>query len=154
QAEETYDDNCQVQREIGNRLIELVVNDRREFQRIIDLGCGTGLVTAQLANQINYRDFHAIDIADLLLAKAKERLAHHSIQTYSAYFDRLPTYDFSFDLVFSNMALQWSRCLIASLTCFASLLTPGGLFAFSIPLPGTFNELKPYFSLQYFFDAS
>jgi malonyl-CoA O-methyltransferase len=121
--------------------------------KIIDLGCGTGIITEQLISTFTYTDFHAIDFADQILAKAATRLASTNATLYTADFDNLPAATQSFDLVFSNMALHWSHHFLQTLEVLISKLNHNGMIAFSVPLSDTLHELQPYFSINPFFSA-
>ena len=78
-AANTYDDHSSTQQHAGKKLISLLLNDCRRADRMIDLGCGTGTTTEQLAKRIHYQHFHAIDIADQLLAKTECRLSAYGL---------------------------------------------------------------------------
>ncbi|RDI42426.1 methyltransferase domain-containing protein [Aquicella lusitana] len=153
-ASHSYDEQCQPQQYIGSKLLRLLMLSSPSSQRIMDLGCGTGLVTAELARTFTYQDFHAIDISNESLCLAAKRLHCLGIKTYEADFDRLSAYGTPFDIIFSNMALHWSTCFISTLSRLSTLLSPHGTLAFSIPLPGTFHELQNAYSRYYFFDQT
>lgn len=148
-ASKTYDTHSGLQQSIGENLIALISEQQRETHRIIDLGCGTGRVTEKLAHTFSYQTLHAIDIASELLKKTRERLPHCDV--YEANFDQLSVAPHPFDLVFSNMALQWSTDLTHTLQSISHQLNPSGLIAFSIPLSGTLAELKHHYALNHFF---
>lgn len=146
-ANKTYDQHCGLQQSTGEKLIGLTRPLISHINHIIDLGCGTGLTTEKVAHAFSYRTFHALDIAKELLNKTKQRLP--SIVIHESSFDDLP--DQHFDLIFSNMALQWSQDLSHTLATIKSRLSPKGLLVFSIPLAGTLIELKHNYALNHFF---
>jgi malonyl-CoA O-methyltransferase len=150
-ANESYDDHCALQKNIGNNLVDYLTQFNYKTSRIIDLGCGTGIVTEHLMNTLTYHDFHAIDFAERMLIKTRGRLASTNIKIYSANFDNLPTFTQKFDLIFSNMALHWSNHLLQTLEMIIKQLSKNGIIAFSVPLPGTLAELQPHFSINSFF---
>lgn len=147
-ASMTYDQHAVIQACIGENLIQSLCYFRSKFKHVIDAGCGTGYTTRLLANAISFADFDAIDIADLLLAQARESLA--DINYLSLSYDHI-VQNADTDLIFSNMALHWSNSLVHTLKVFYNALDDQGLLAFSIPLRGTFNEIANQFSLQKFF---
>lgn len=150
-AAPTYDAHACAQFTIGEKLLKLISAYTFSSPRIIDLGCGTGFITQKLLHQFKHADCHAVDIADQLLESARKRL---DAKIYEADFDDLPPYDHQFDIIFSNMALQWSSNLISSFNKISLLSNANGLLAFSIPLPGTFTELAPHFAINPFFTAN
>lgn len=141
-AANSYDDNCLVQQQVGKKLIQLAKSYLETTpSNLIDLGCGTGIITEELAAQFDFQTFHAIDIATKLLKLASDRLKHTGVQVYPTNFDELPSIHSSFDLIFSNMALHWSTNIALTFKSLIALMNPHSLFAFSIPLTGTFLEL-------------
>lgn len=150
-AASTYDDHSYIQQYAGKYLIDLVKMHMPDAQYLLDLGCGTGVTTQSLAQRYQYKHFDAIDIADHLLIKAKQRLQSYSINIYDADFNRPYSSPLSFDLIFSNMALHWSNDLSATLAKIHQQLTHDGCLAFSIPLAGTFKELQPNFAIHSFY---
>lgn len=91
------------QREWGNTLIDelSIVGD----ERILDLGCGNGLLTRQLAGKVPNGQVIGIDSSPGMLEVAKEkRLSNMTVQLMDIndlYFDQ------EFDIVFSNATLHW-----------------------------------------------
>ncbi len=140
-AVSTYDAHCNTQKLIGNTLLNRFLCYTSRVENIIDLGCGTGLITEQLALKFRYKNFYAIDIADKLLLKAKERLTPYGIKTHEGDFNNFSYKDILFDLAFSNMALHWGLRFDQILFTIHQNLVPRGFIAISLPLVGTFSEL-------------
>ena len=137
----TYDQGSYPQQIIGNNLIGLICKYLTSYNTIIDLGCGTGIITEQLARCIHYKFFYAIDISEQLILHAQSRLLPRGINVFTQDFDQLNFPDILFDLVFSNMALHWSGDILSSLQRINHSLAPNGIIACTIPLTGTFAEL-------------
>lgn len=151
-AESSYDANNVLQLEVGNHLIELTKTYCKKHDYLIDIGCGTGSTTANLASSFRFHTLHAIDIADALLAKAKEKLsAKKNTYIYEADFNKPLGPEQAFDLVFSNMALHWGQNFNACLAELLKLMHSKSMLAFSIPLAGTLSQLKPQYALNPFF---
>lgn len=149
-AAATYNAYAQTQTTVGEDLIYHLVSLRDEFDHVIDLGCGTGLITNTLANSVDYHQLDAIDIADELL-KQGDMLANPDIDFYEMNFDELKDED-CYELVFSNMALHWSSHFTRTLANIHKALTRDGLLAFTIPVSGTFAEMRNSYSTNEFFD--
>ena len=116
-----YDDRHAFVWKHGSSLVELL--DPQPGERILDLGCGTGHLTASLAEK---------GVAVVGLDHSEEMLA----QARSAYphlpFVQGDARDFSFpepfDAVFSNAVLHWVRPPEAVIGCVRKSLRPGGRF--------------------------
>lgn len=152
-AANSYDEHSLIQQQTGMTLTRLLQNQQPRADSLLDLGCGTGITTQFLASHYQYQTFHAIDIAPRLLTKANLRLKSLGIHVYALDFDQLPDTLTSFDIVFSNMALQWSNHLAATLQRLQDFLQDKGTLAFSLPLSGTLHELQSHCETNFFHEA-
>ena len=84
----------------GHDLVELC--DPRPGERVLDLGCGTGELTAMLAAR--GATVTGLDASEDMLAPARVR---HPALAFTAADAQALTYDAAFDAVFSNAALHW-----------------------------------------------
>jgi len=110
---------------------------------ILEVGCGTGLLTKRLIESFPEAKIIATDIAQGMVEFAKKTLAPSppNIEFIEAEGEGLPFEDNTFDLVISSSALQWMDCRKA-LAEFKRVLKPGGTLAFSTYGPKTLIELK------------
>jgi malonyl-CoA O-methyltransferase len=143
-AASTYDQYSYPQQMIGNKLIELVLKHRSSADYIMDLGCGSGIITETLIQKLKNKITFALDMSEGLLKKAKNRLAHLNIQFYKYNFDHLKIKKQTLDLIFSNLALHWSMNFHNILRLVNHGLRDNGLFAFTVPLEDTFIELTAF----------
>ena len=133
----TYDHNAYVQYRVGLSLIKQIPQEN--FAKVIDLGCGTGLITEKLLATIMHQEIHACDFASNLLAIAKARLKDHHVIFHERDFEEAAYKNF--DLVFANMSFQWSVDFCALLSNIFENLSQNGILSFSMPIHGTFREL-------------
>ena len=118
---DAYDGGHSFVFEYGESVVDLLEPERDE--RILDLGCGTGHLTARIAE--SGATAVGLDAAEAMVAEAREThpecaFVHGDARSFS--FDR------PFDAVFSNAALHWIPEQDAVLDSVADALRPGGRF--------------------------
>jgi trans-aconitate methyltransferase len=105
--------------QFGGSLLELL--QPRAGERILDLGCGTGQLTAEIARA--GADVTGLDYSSDMLEKARANYPGIPFVLADAATFRLPE---SFDAVFSNAALHWVRDHEAAVEAIGRALRPGG----------------------------
>lgn len=95
-----YDNKHSFVAEYGKGLLEFVPVDKE--QRILDLGCGTGVLTEQLLKYAGY--VLGVDGSEDMVAKAKENYPDIDFEVNDAL--KLP-YSNEWDVVFSNAVFHW-----------------------------------------------
>ena len=118
---ELYKDKCAFVWQHGESLLELL--DPKPGERILDLGCGTGPLTARIAE--SGAQVIGMDQSPEMLTQA--RAAYPDLE-----FVQGDARDFAFaepfDAVFSNAALHWVKQPEWAIRCVANTLRPGGRF--------------------------
>src|ERR1039458_9223676 len=99
-------------------------------ERVVDLGCGAGNVTAILRQRFPDSDTLGVDGSDAMLAKASEaapgcRFVQGDFSTW--------TPEVAPDLIYSNAALHWVSQHETLFPRLVSLLAPGGVLAVQMP---------------------
>lgn len=140
-----YDGAATVIREIGRRLVEHLDPIRVDPERILDVGVGTGVDTAEVARRFRGARAYGIDISLPMLSSARRRRS-------GRWFSRpryvcgdaqnLPIASGGVQLVFSNATLEWCDDPDAVFREIARVLTPGGLLMLSTFGPDTLRELR------------
>lgn len=138
-----YDRHAALEREVGSRLMERLDFQRRDPERIIDLGSGTGLFSSALKRRFRKAEVVGLD-ASMAMSQALSRRSgfRHPLRAVCADLSLMPFADRSADLLFSNLALQWSQNLGSLIAEFRRVLRPGGLLLFSSLGPVSLRELK------------
>jgi trans-aconitate methyltransferase len=117
---QTYAQNAAFVHELAGGVLEWLAPQNGE--RILDLGCGDGQLTARLKDSG----------ADVTGADADPRMVDASrargIQAHHAAAESLPFAEGFFDAVFSNAALHWVRDQDAMMAEVRRVLKPGGRF--------------------------
>ncbi|QTS83921.1 methyltransferase domain-containing protein [Coxiella endosymbiont of Amblyomma nuttalli] len=151
-ASDTYDTYSFIQREVCKNLLKQLKNLSFRHDVIADFACGTGISTQEIMNAFSCRTLYAIDFSDKLLAKAKNKKLGSKVVFILADFDDIVFLKNCFQLLVCNMGFQWALDLKHTLTTSFLQLADFGVMAFSIPLQGTFHELKNDYR-NYFLDS-
>lgn len=145
-----YDRHAVVQRRVAEDLADAIAalplsRQRGDRLRLLEIGCGTGFLTAALARRGLGGDWLVTDIAPAMLERCHARMAGQShaarltFQTLDGQAPALPD-DARFDLVCSSLAFQWFDQPATAADRLARHLAPGGVLAFTTLLAGTFAE--------------
>lgn len=163
-ASGTYDDAAALQRTVGKALLTGMVGQTLS-STLLDLGCGTGFLTAELLavkapGQL--QAVVAVDIAQGMLETTRTKLAGYGNVSYiCADAEFLPFVADAVDGVVSNLALQWCRNLTGVFSDLRRVIKPRGQLLFSTFGPQTLQELKAawgqvddYVHVNDFYDAT
>lgn len=134
-----YDEAARVQQFVADCLLNNVAQIDPKPCKILDLGSGTGYCISPLKAGFPKAALFGLDFAYSMCRRAQEKNAHSVI---CADFDFLPFPSACFDLIFSNLALQWSLHLSATLREISRTLTSGGHLVFSTLSAGSLWELE------------
>jgi trans-aconitate 2-methyltransferase len=119
---ETYDAVSDPQLEWGIEVLERL--ELRGDEVVVDAGCGSGRVTAELAERLPNGRVIAVDGSEAMVEKAKERLGDHADYVFSD----LVELELSepVDLVFSTATFHWIGDHDALFRQLHRALKPGG----------------------------
>jgi trans-aconitate methyltransferase len=126
-----YAEASSPQAEAAGDLLKLASVGRAED--VLDIGCGTGALTAELARLAPEGGVTGIDPSEEMIDAAKKAaggLSNVRLMRVSA---EEMAFDSEFDLAFSNSAMQWVKAQRAALERVMSALRPGGRLAFQFP---------------------
>lgn len=142
-AAASYDQAAALQQEVGRQLLERLDLMKLQPRRVLDLGCGTGQCIPGLMSRYKGADVVVLDIALPMLGRARRRgrwlRRPHCV---CADAERLPFGDACFDLIFSNLMLQWCVDLEVVFRELQRVLRPGGLLLFTSFGPDSLRELR------------
>jgi len=115
----------------------------RGDERILDLGCGDGKVTAELARRVPRGDVMGVDSSEDMVRKATEAFPPSSGLRLS--FLRMDARELSFteefDVVFSSAVLHWVKDHGPVLSGVSRSLKPGGRLLFQMGGKGNGEEI-------------
>jgi len=142
-AASRYDEAAILQREVAERVLERLELIKLEPQRILDLGCGTGLNSKALDKRYKKAQLISLDLAPGMLKEARKHKAWLSKQRFiCGDAEALPLADNSVDLIFSSLTIQWCHDLDSLFKECLRVLKPGGLLMFATLGPDTLHELR------------
>jgi trans-aconitate methyltransferase len=109
----------------GEGLVELL--DPKPGERILDLGCGSGQLTAKIAEAGAH--VIGIDLSPDMIAQARANYPQIEFDIDFSVADATSfTLDQPVDAVFSNAVLHWVKDAAAAIECVYRALKPGGRF--------------------------
>ncbi len=133
-----YDKYADVQKRAALELAEEI--KEKNFNKILEIGCGTGNYTLLLREKFRNARLKAIDISKNMIEVAKEKLKDRDIEFIVEDGENLGS-DGEFDLITSSACFQWFDDLEKALMKYRDLLKSSGIILFSIFGPSTFWEL-------------
>lgn len=149
---ETYNENAKVQKKMAEKLISYL--DRKNFDSILEIGCGTGLLTELVNKNLNFSNYKANDIVkncNHFISRINPNISFVAgdIEEY------INSSDENYDLIISNAAFQWVEDLESFIEKLLQKLRPNGILLFSTFGKENFREIffisgktLPYYSIS------
>ncbi len=131
-------------REMLCSLVDYLPRKEKQYQSILEIGCGTGNLSVLLSKEFPSANLHVLDLSGESLDVCRTRLQGHSqVQTLHRDIRQAEFPAQSFDLVISSIAIHHlnsaeKRDLFAR--CY-EWLTPSGVFAFADQFRGSTPEI-------------
>lgn len=141
----TYDQHAVLQNECAIRLTQLIEQSIPDLVSgpVLEIGCGTGLLTEKIIPQILPRPFLITDISSSMLEVCKNKLSAKDFREQIRFkvldgeqIDQVEEYA----LIVSGMTFQWFLNFEESLARVFRTLKPGGLLIFSFLEEESFPE--------------
>lgn len=101
--------------------------DVRGGQRVLDVGCGPGALTAELVTRVGPASVSAVDPSEPFVAAARAR--HPGVDVRQASAEELPFPDDAFDGALAQLVVHFMSDPVAGLTEMARVTRPGGVVA-------------------------
>lgn len=137
-----YDSSATVQRVVGSHLARLVGElTLPEHPVVLEIGCGTGLFTRSALSCLDPTLWLATDISLDMIKICRGNLTSDTRVLFTCMDGEVPaTLSTGFDLVCTNLAVQWFDDLAGTLEKLAHLVKRNGWLAFTTLMAGTFSE--------------
>jgi malonyl-CoA O-methyltransferase len=134
----TYDLFSSLHREIADKLFAQVAREHAP-SALLDVGCGTGYLTARLKDHFPQSKIIGLDFAKGMLEVARSK--QEDIIWILADGNHLPFSSGCFDIVISNLAYQWAQDLSRAFSQAKRVLIPNGVLACTLFGYNTCEEL-------------
>lgn len=141
---QTYERNAQVQADVDSHLMELVSRyESIRLQRVLEIGCCTGMLTAALCDQHHVDTLFLNDLVPELCESAAQRVKGKvgEISLHQGNIEQIALPQ-KLDLIISTSTFQWLANLPVCFRRFADALVEDGFLVCSLFGPGTMAELK------------
>ena len=135
----SYNKNAKVQKQMAEKTINYL--SEAKYDSVLEIGCGTGLLTDFAINKINFEEYIALDIVsecENFIKKLNKEIKFISCDAE----DFIENTDKKFDLILSNAAIQWVENLPDFVRKLAGKLNPNGILLFSTFGKENFREIN------------
>lgn len=145
-AAATYDAHAKLQRELADDLALNLCRFQTRFDRVLEVGAGTGFLTTRLSRDCGIGTYYINDLSAELAQSAKRNAqANHAscidFELLSGDGEHIAWPD-DLDLVASSSCVQWFKNPLSLIDSAAESLVDNGMLAFTTFLPGTFHETE------------
>lgn len=123
-------------------------------QEVLDVGCGTGLLTAELVRRVEPSSVTAVDPSESFVEAVRERQPGVTVERAVA--EQLPFPDASFDAAIAQLVVHFMDDPVAGLREMARVTRQGGIVAACVwdHSAGGQGPLTPFFVASHELDAS
>ena len=96
-------------------------------QRALDVGCGSGMLTAELVARLGPGAVSAVDPSESFVAAVRER--HPGVDVHQCGAEEMPFADATFDAALAQLVISFMTDPVAGLREMARVTRPGGVIA-------------------------
>jgi malonyl-CoA O-methyltransferase len=143
----SYGSNAVVQKAMAKELSEIICreNPGRSFNRVLEVGSGSGAFMAELLSRCSVNTYYANDLVEesrSSLQVVLDRFHTGEFHFLAGDIEHLELLPLQLDLVVSNATLQWLDDLDGFFRKIYAHLKPGGMLAFSTFGPSNMREIS------------
>lgn len=136
----TYDRHANIQDQVAVRVMDLI-EGTPDFERILELGCGTGRLTQKICERFCAADITAVDLSEAMIDQAKIRFDVGVDVDWVASDICDYVTDEMFPLIVSSSSLHWVTPIDRAFEVIDRSIEPGGQIVLAIMLRDTLGEL-------------
>lgn len=133
-----YDKNATVQDMMASKMLIELTKISDNFATVLELGCGTGLMTKRLARNIHFEKYYANDLVEKSKIYVRKFIPNADFICGNAL--KIKTGKKA-ELVISNAMFQWFENPDKAISIIKLLLNKNGILAFSTFAPSNFKEI-------------
>lgn len=134
-----YNQNAFVQNIMADKLVYSLLNIKQHYENILELGCGSALLTEKIAAKISFKNYFANDLSK------KSKFYVNKIIPEAVFYcgnaQKIKPLK-KMDLIISNAVFQWFTNFEKVSRNYKNILNNGGILAFSTFAPGNFKEIS------------
>ena len=135
-----YNKDAFLQKESAQKLCSYLPNSKP--LKILEIGCGTGFLTEELQKKYPQSDIVATDISQKMIFSCQQKFTGYRNISFQIIDGENINTDDRFDLIVSNLAVQWFENSAISIQKFCQNLTDDGKIYFSTLGKNSFQEWK------------
>jgi len=141
-AANDYDAHAEIQRRAARNLATRIgALSLPAGPAILEIGCGTGILSADLAGRFPGARFLFTDLSRAMAQRCRAKIARrHAGGQFAVMDGEFPAVAPVFDLIVSSFAFQWFLDLPAAMARLSACLRPGGQLAFATMGAGSLSE--------------
>ncbi len=141
----TYNNEAVVQYQIASKLARLLMINRKiHYNRVLEIGCGTGFLTQEILNKFSVGEYILNDLVESVYSEIRQiisaydyckcKFIHGDAESIN-----LPI---NIDAVISSSSFQWFNNIDLFISKMNKLLKSAGILAFSTFGEDNFKEIK------------
>lgn len=150
-AAHDYDAHARVQARSAQALaLRAAALDLPASPHVLEIGCGTGFLTAALIERDLGADLLVTDLSPAMVERARARVGDAPGRVFAVLDGECGQrpHGAAFDLIVSNLTFQWFEDLPAAVSRLVTWLAPGGHLLFTTLADGTFAEWRAAHSAE------
>ena len=141
-AAHTYERGASLHRHVAARLMETLPEpDEIGTGRILEVGCGSGVLTEPIRSRYPEASLCVLDVAEGMVAAVRERWGTDPRMEFVVSDIRMFSSPRPFELIVSSSALHWATPLDQTLVHLKRQLSTGGKCCAALMIDGTLGEL-------------